>query len=564
MSFQNNANDTSSRQANVSQSVGNQQNRKLTEMTEQYMALLREAKNVGESTPKGRELLMNATKLRTYCENYSRQLQQAGQAYNQNRSNAGVGNSSTISKPAAVNPNSAGSTGSQQSRTSGSQLANFIRQVLTPEQNQQHDALSQSFQTKFKNIRDKAAYLQQHIERLSQEINKQTDVSAREQLEEKKAELTNSLKMLRMEYTVQHAEFQNRKKRFYVECARNNPALHQLLQRTTQQQRLAQQQQQAQAQAQKQAPMQPQTQQQLQQPQVQQPQVQQPQVQQPQVQQPQVQQPQVSAVNTTSNLNSEKGLVSTPKVANSPAVPKTQQETLRNVTMQKLPQQNRKQSTSGNPVSKSQSQVTSVNAAASMAANNGSIKPTIFKQSDPVVPISETVTSRTPAPVTYKTNRPSLTGGTAMNAAALNTPAMTKLPPYEVDTERVMSKRKLRELVKSVGIDEGDGETVIDGDVEELLLDLADDFVTNVTGFACRLAKHRKSDNLETRDIQLHLERNWNIRIPGYSGDEIRTTRKWNPLQSYNQKLQTINSEKAASAKNSNSVSSMSSGKPPS
>lgn len=132
-----------------------------------------------------------------------------------------------------------------------------------------------------------------------------------------------------------------------------------------------------------------------------------------------------------------------------------------------------------------------------------------------------------------------------MNAAALNTPVMTKLPPYEVDSERVMSKRKLRELVKSVGVDEGDGETTIDGDVEELLLDLADDFISNVTGFACRLAKHRKSDNLDVRDIQLHLERNWNIRVPGYSADEIRSTRKWNSTTNYTQKLQGINAAKA-------------------
>lgn len=253
----------------------------------------------------------------------------------------------------------------------------------------------------------------------------------------------------------------------------------------------------------------------------------------------------------------------TPKIVSSPAIAKVQQGTPSNVTTQNLPQQNvqRSQSSSGNLASKSQSQVTNVNAAASMVSNNGSNKSTIFKQSDPFVPISETVNAKVPAPVTYKTNRPSLTGGSAMNATALNTPIMTKLPPYEVDTERVMSKRKLRELVKSVGIDEGDGETVIDGDVEELLLDLADDFVSNVTGFACRLAKHRKSDNLETRDIQLHLERNWNIRIPGYSADEIRSTRKWNPTQTYNQKMQAINSEKAVSAKNSSNTSAIASGK---
>lgn len=47
-------------------------------------------------------------------------------------------------------------------------------------------------------------------------------------------------------------------------------------------------------------------------------------------------------------------------------------------------------------------------------------------------------------------------------------------------------------------------------------MEMAEEFVDNVTNFACNLAQHRKSDTLEVKDLQLHLERNWNIRIPGF------------------------------------------------
>ncbi|CCH44367.1 Transcription initiation factor TFIID subunit 12 [Wickerhamomyces ciferrii] len=194
--------------------------------------------------------------------------------------------------------------------------------------------------------------------------------------------------------------------------------------------------------------------------------------------------------------------------------------------------------------------VTNVNAAARPNSANGNIvnpaqAANVFKTAVPSMPIPNQINVKPPTAVAFNQNRPSLTGGQGISAPALTTPAIMKLPPYEMQSDRVLSKRKLSELVKTVGADEGDGETTIDGDVEELLLDLADEFVTNVTGFACRLAKHRKSENLDVKDVQLHLEKNWNIRIPGYSSDEIRSVRKWVPSNAHNQRIQGIGISKS-------------------
>jgi transcription initiation factor TFIID subunit 12 len=66
---------------------------------------------------------------------------------------------------------------------------------------------------------------------------------------------------------------------------------------------------------------------------------------------------------------------------------------------------------------------------------------------------------------------------------------------------------------------------------------------------ACRLAKERGSKVLETRDMQLALERVYNIRIPGYTSDELRTVRKVQPSSNWIAKMSAIQAAKVTSSK---------------
>jgi transcription initiation factor TFIID subunit 12 len=75
-------------------------------------------------------------------------------------------------------------------------------------------------------------------------------------------------------------------------------------------------------------------------------------------------------------------------------------------------------------------------------------------------------------------------------------------------------------------------------------METCDEFVDTVLTAACRLAKLRPDQTLDIRDIQTVLERNYNIRIPGYSLDEARVVRRVQPAPAWHQKMSAIQAAK--------------------
>lgn len=89
------------------------------------------------------------------------------------------------------------------------------------------------------------------------------------------------------------------------------------------------------------------------------------------------------------------------------------------------------------------------------------------------------------------------------------------------DTMRIVHKRHLQELLRNI-----DPLGQLDEEVEEVLLQIGDDFIEDVVSSAAQIAAHRKSKILESKDVMLYLDRHWDLWVPGFSGPREDTKPK--------------------------------------
>ncbi|KAJ6805157.1 transcription initiation factor TFIID subunit 12-like [Iris pallida] len=109
------------------------------------------------------------------------------------------------------------------------------------------------------------------------------------------------------------------------------------------------------------------------------------------------------------------------------------------------------------------------------------------------------------------------------NIQALTPPGAAPSTTFDddADGDKIISRRRIQELVSQI-----DRSEKLHPEIEDDLLEIAGDFIESITSAACHLAKHRKSTTLEAKDILLHVERHWNMTLPGFSGDEIKCYKK--------------------------------------
>ncbi|XP_071518160.1 uncharacterized protein Taf12 [Panulirus ornatus] len=102
-------------------------------------------------------------------------------------------------------------------------------------------------------------------------------------------------------------------------------------------------------------------------------------------------------------------------------------------------------------------------------------------------------------------------------------------------TAPVLNKQRITELVREV-----DPNEQLEEEVEEMLLSIADDFIESTVNAACRLAKHRGARSLDVKDVQMYLERNWHMWLPGFGTDELRPYKRAPTTEAHKQRLALI------------------------
>ncbi|KAJ8466252.1 hypothetical protein OPV22_028804 [Ensete ventricosum] len=169
-----------------------------------------------------------------------------------------------------------------------------------------------------------------------------------------------------------------------------------------------------------------------------------------------------------------------------------------------------------------------------MPASSSSFRPQLRNQQQ----LLQQQPARPLGPATTKPNPPTLVQTNVAQPAVMHPVVGTDAAE---SGDHILGKRSIRELVSQI-----DPSEKLDSEVEDVLVEIAEDFVESVATFSCSLAKHRKSTTLEAKDILLHVERNWNMMLPGYGGDEIKCYKKQFTNDIHKERLAVIKKSMAA------------------
>ncbi|GIL84326.1 hypothetical protein Vretimale_15942 [Volvox reticuliferus] len=122
----------------------------------------------------------------------------------------------------------------------------------------------------------------------------------------------------------------------------------------------------------------------------------------------------------------------------------------------------------------------------------------------------------------------------AAQAAARRRAAAAAAAAADPDDERrLLPRRGIRMALRAVGMDR---DYAVDPATEAALQEFYTEWISNAVALGCEAAKGRNSNVLKARDIAIHLERSWNLHIPGFNGEGLKPYRRPNASELHRQR----------------------------
>jgi len=103
------------------------------------------------------------------------------------------------------------------------------------------------------------------------------------------------------------------------------------------------------------------------------------------------------------------------------------------------------------------------------------------------------------------------------------------------EATQMISKSRMADLVRDI-----DPNLSMEDDVEEILLSYVDEFVDRVLNGASMIARHRKVNVIEVKDVQQYLNRNYSMWVPGLGTDELRPYKRSSTTEAHKQRIALI------------------------
>ncbi|KAJ8984465.1 hypothetical protein NQ317_012531 [Molorchus minor] len=130
-----------------------------------------------------------------------------------------------------------------------------------------------------------------------------------------------------------------------------------------------------------------------------------------------------------------------------------------------------------------------------------------------------------------------LVGVQTVPSAAQNAAAPLKILPRNTpnDASQLVTKQCLQDLVRDT-----DPTLNLEEDVEELLLSYVDEFVDRCLNGAAMIAKNRRVNSIEVKDVQQFLNRNYSMWAPGLGTDELRPYKRNFTTDAHKQRIALI------------------------